>query len=130
MPRIPGRVAARATLAADPQVGEPEGFTVVEIVIGALLAGIFAAIVVFSVTSVTHRRPDPACTNEVHAVQDAIAEYKILNNNTNPASLDALVKNKPKLLESVPSPSSPSARAGYAYHLGTGDYSGGSCPSR
>jgi general secretion pathway protein G len=106
----------------------PEGFTFVEIVVAVLIVGIFAAIVVFSVTSVTHRRPDPACTNEVRRVQMGIEVYKVRNNNTNPASLADLVKTH--VLPAVPNSSTPSGKAGFTYDPDTGTYAGGSCPSR
>jgi prepilin-type N-terminal cleavage/methylation domain-containing protein len=106
---------------------DAKGFTFVEIVVAALVAGIFAAIVVFSVASVTHHRPDPACTNEARRVQLAIDEYKVRNNNTNPASLPDLVTTH--LLPSVPTPSTPSGSAGFTYDPDTGTYAG-SCPSR
>jgi prepilin-type N-terminal cleavage/methylation domain-containing protein len=109
-------------------VGVPEGFTFVEIIVAVLIAGIFAAIVVFSVASVTHRGPDPVCTNDARRVQMAIAEYRLRNNDTNPATLGVLVKQK--LLPVVPSPSTPSGAAGYSYDAVTGTYSGGSCPSK
>ena len=109
-------------LPADPRVGVAEGFTFVEIIVGALIAGIFAAIVVFSVVSVTHKSPDPVCTNDVRKVQMAIAAYQVRNNNTNPATLDVLVKQK--LLPAVPSPSSPSGAAGYTYNPVSGSFHG------
>ena len=103
-----------------------DGFTFVELVVGVLLAGILAAIVVFSVATVRHHGTDPACTNDVRQVQMAIAAYKVRNNNTNPATLDVLVKRK--LLPAVPSAATPSGKAGYSYDPATGAYTGGSCP--
>jgi hypothetical protein len=116
--------------AGTPPVFEAEGFTFVEIVIAALLAGIFTAIVVFSVFTVTHPapKPDPACTEEVRHVRLAIAAYQARNNETNPSSLGALVKQK--LLPAVPSATSPSGAAGYTYDPAQGTYDGGTCPSR
>jgi competence protein ComGC len=126
------RNAARPIHADELSYGEVEGFTFVEMVIGLLIAGIFVAIVVFSVFTVTHpaQKPDPACTNEVNVVNDAIVKYKLLNNNTYPRSLDALVKSKPRLLQAVPSPTGPSRSRGYDYNVATGTYDGGSCLRR
>lgn len=128
MRRIRSRRAARPLLADQEATGEVEGFTFVEIIVAVLIVGIFAAIVVFSVATVTHRGADPKCTDEVTQVQLAIRTYRIRNNNTNPASLDVLVKQK--LLPQVPSLTTPSGKAGYAYDPINGTYGGGKCPSR
>jgi general secretion pathway protein G len=125
--RSTGRDAV-ARLRSNTRLGGRDGFTFVEIVIGMLVVGILAAIVVFSVATFTHRGPDPKCTSEVTAVDNAIAQYKAHNNNTNPASLDTLVEKK--LLPAVPSASTPSGAAGYKYDPATGTYGGASCPSR
>ena len=129
MPRILDRDANRAASAGDLPVGDPEGFTIVEIVIAALLAGIFAAIVVFSVFTVTHPvpKPDPACTSEVKDVQDALTKYYLKNKFTYPLKLEDLVKAK--LLKTVPSQTSPSGAAGFTYNSDTGEYAG-TCPKR
>lgn len=102
-----------------------DGFTFVEVVVGVLLVGILAAIVVFSVATIRRRGPDPACSDEVAQVRVAIAAYRIRNNETNPATLAELVKTK--LLPAVPSLDSPSGKAGYAYDPDTGTYGGGNC---
>ena len=122
--------AARPLPADDLSDGEVEGFTFVEMVIGLLVAGIFVAIVVFSVFTVTHpaAKPDPACIKERDAVNEAILKYRAANNNTYPMSLDALVKQH--LLRAAPSPTGPSRSAGYNYHIDTGAYDGGSCLRR
>jgi hypothetical protein len=129
VPRILDRDAHRAASAGDPPAGEPEGFTFVEIVIAALLAGIFAAIVVFSVFTATHPvpKPDPACTSEVKDVQDAIAKYWLKNKYNYPLKLEDLVKAH--LLDAVPSRTSPSGAAGFTYNSDTGVYAG-TCPKR
>jgi competence protein ComGC len=123
------RHANRAAPAGDLPVGDPEGFTFVEIVIAALLAGIFAAIIVFSVFTVTHPapKPDPACTSEVKDVQDAIAKYFLKHKFSYPLKLEDLVKAK--LLDTAPSKTSPSGVAGFTYNSDTGEYTG-QCPKR
>jgi prepilin-type N-terminal cleavage/methylation domain-containing protein len=110
----------------DDALSEIQGFTLVEIIVGVLIAGILAAIVVFSVATVTQRHPDPACTKEVNQVDDAITQYRVLK-GANPKSLDVLVKEK--LLTAKPSPTSPSGAAGFVYHAGTATYDG-TCPLR
>ena len=129
MPRILDRDANRATPAGDAAVGGPEGFTFVEIVIAALLAGIFAAIVVFSVFTVTHpvAKPDPACVSESKTVDDAITQYFLKNKFAYPTSLNELVKAK--LLETAPTKTSPTGAAGFTYNPRTGEYAG-TCPKR
>jgi hypothetical protein len=124
LPRILDRDANRATPAGDAPVGDPEGFTVVEIVIGALLAGIFAAIVVFSVFTVTHPvpRPDPACISESKNVDDAITKYFLQNKFAYPKTLNDLVRAK--LLDTAPTKTSPTGAAGFTYDPNTGEYAG------
>jgi prepilin-type N-terminal cleavage/methylation domain-containing protein len=126
VPRTPARDANRAAPAGDSPAGDPEGFTFVEMVIGLLLAGIFAAVVVFSVFTVTHPapKPDPACTGEVAKTHLAIHAYE-LKYNKFPKDLQALVKAK--ILTSAPSPTSPSGAAGFTYNSDTGEYTG-ECP--
>jgi competence protein ComGC len=108
--------------------GEVEGFTFVEIVLGLLVVGIFAAIAVFSVTTVTRRppppKPDQKCENEVSEVRLAVQAYQ-LKFKENPKNLDALVTAK--IVQTVPSATSPSGGAGFKYDPDTGEYAGGSC---
>jgi competence protein ComGC len=114
-------------LADDSSPGEVEGFTFVEIVIGLLVAGIIAAIVVFAVTTVTNPvlKPDPACTREAANVQDAISKYLLTHNVTYPKTLGDLVKAK--LLAVAPTKASPTGAAGFTYNNQTGEYIG-TCP--
>jgi hypothetical protein len=124
---IRSRNAARPLPADDTEHGEVEGFTFVETVIGLLVAGIFVAIVVFSVFTVTHPvpKPDPACTSEVKDVQDALAQFWLTHKGTYPKTLEELVKAQ--LLDAAPTKTSPAGAAGFIYKPATGDYVG-TCP--
>jgi hypothetical protein len=128
-----GRDATRQMLIDHETRGEVEGFTFVEIVIGLLIVGIFAATAVFAVGTLQHhsRPPDPgaACNDEATHINLSLERYKQLNHKI-PKSLEDLVTNKPKLLAAVPLETSPSRAAGYDYDPTIGEYTGGTCPTR
>ena len=104
------------------------GFTLVELLVVVLILGVLAAVVVFSVGGITNRGKNSACVTEVREVRTAIEAFKAQSpTNANPANLTALVTAK--LLETVPSASTPSGAAGYTYSAANGTYTGPACPT-
>lgn len=77
------------------QIGEsPEsGFTLIELLIVIIVLGILAAIVVFSLSSVTGQSQVAACNTDAKSVEVAVAAYEAQNAGAAPATMDVLVPN-------------------------------------
>ena len=83
--------------------GESEaGFTLIELLIVIIVLGILAAIVIFSLTSVTGTSQVAACNTDAKTVETAVAAYQAQNAGTAPANMAALV---PTYLHQAPNAS-------------------------
>jgi competence protein ComGC len=93
----------------------------VEILVVLEVIALLVAVALFSLKS----DPPASCQAEVTAVRNAVAQYR-LDVGSNPKNMLSLVGLG--LLKTAPGPESASVKAGFAFDVSTGTYTGGTCP--
>jgi hypothetical protein len=133
------RNAARPIHDGQNAPSEAAGFTFVDTLVGLLIAGIIAAIVVFAVATMrhdnaTHARPTtsslPTCTSaaadEVTTVNVAVGLY-YQRFGVYPKALQVLVQKKFLAAKDLPAADGPSHSAGFMYNPENGTYATQKC---